>query len=278
MARDVNLTSQAWCELVFEGKNKEYGAYALRQKSSDRHLKALMIVLTAIAIVMSGARLAQSVSKAQGDAGESYREVVTMKPIDLLPPKEEMDLKVEKPELPPVKLKEVIAYTAPKITKEAPDDSETMRTQDELNRSQAIIGSKDIEGVNDKDAVNPKDLDNLGAVTGGGNAAPATFEVAEIMPTYPGGDGELLKYLSSNIRYPVIDLENNVQGRVVLRFVVGEDGAIRDIVVLRSLSASCDKEAIRVVKSMSKWIPGRQNGKAVPVYFSLPIKFAIQNN
>lgn len=275
MARDVNLTSQAWCELVFEGKNKNYGAYVLRQKSSDRHLKALMIVVLSIAIAISGTKMANAITSGEKDTKETYREVVVMKTLDLTPPKEEMNVEVKVQERP--KIKSMIAFTEPKITHEATDDDKGMETQDDLNKSTAIIGPQEIEGDDDLNGVNPKELDNLTAVTGGTTTTPATvFEVAEVMPAFPGGDKELLRFLSDNLRYPVVDMEGGTQGRVVLRFVVGEDGRIRDISVLRSLSATTDKEAMRVVKSMPKWIPGRQNGKAVPVFFSLPVRFKLE--
>ena len=101
------------------------------------------------------------------------------------------------------------------------------------------------------------------------------FTVVETMPQFPGGDAALLQFLAKSIKYPVIAQENGIQGRVILRFVVSKTGTIDNVTVLRSLDPTCDKEAIRVVKSMPKWIPGKQNGNNVPVYFTLPVVFKL---
>jgi TonB family protein len=100
--------------------------------------------------------------------------------------------------------------------------------------------------------------------------------ITEQMPIFPGGDGELMKYLSDNIRYPEVALKNKTQGKVILRFVITKVGTIRKVEVLRSLSPECDKEAIRVVKSLPKWIPGTQDGKHVDVWYTLPVAFKLK--
>lgn len=102
------------------------------------------------------------------------------------------------------------------------------------------------------------------------------FQVVETMPTFPGGDQALFKFLSDNIRYPVIAQENGIQGRVICQFVVNRDGSIVDVEVVRSVDASLDREAIRVIKTMPKWTPGKQRGKAVRVKYTLPVNFRLQ--
>lgn len=101
------------------------------------------------------------------------------------------------------------------------------------------------------------------------------FENVDIMPTFSGGDSELRKFLASNLKYPTIAAENGVEGRVVIRFVVGIDGSISDVEITHSLNPSCDREALRVIKSMPAWIPGTQDGIKVPVYFTLPVIFKL---
>ena len=95
------------------------------------------------------------------------------------------------------------------------------------------------------------------------------------MPTFPGGDAALYKYLGKNIKYPPIARENNITGMVVLKFVINEDGSISDIQVLRDIGGGCAEEAIRVVKKMPNWKPGKQRGKAVKVHFNLPVRFTL---
>ena len=98
----------------------------------------------------------------------------------------------------------------------------------------------------------------------------------EKMPEFPGGQDALNRYLVRNIKYPLLAQENGIQGRVVCQFVVNSDGSIVDIAVVRGVEESLDKEAIRVIKSMPKWTPGRQGGKSVRVKYTLPIRFKLQ--
>ena len=102
------------------------------------------------------------------------------------------------------------------------------------------------------------------------------FQVVEKMPSFPGGDSQLFKFLNDNVKYPVIAQENGIQGRVICQFVVNRDGSIVDVEVVRSVDASLDKEAIRVIKSMPKWSPGQQRGKPVRVKYTLPVNFKLQ--
>ena len=103
------------------------------------------------------------------------------------------------------------------------------------------------------------------------------FVVVEKMPEFPGGQQALFKYLSENVKYPVIAQENGIQGRVICQFVVNRDGSIVDVEVVRSGGdPSLDKEAIRVIKSMPKWKPGKQRGKAVRVKYTVPVNFKLQ--
>ncbi|MEA4982554.1 MAG: energy transducer TonB [Paludibacter sp.] len=102
------------------------------------------------------------------------------------------------------------------------------------------------------------------------------FMVVESMPSFPGGDAALFKYLSDNIKYPVIAQESGIQGRVICQFVVNRDGSIVDIEVVRSVDKSLDAEAVRVISKMPKWTPGKQRGKTVRVKYTLPVNFRLQ--
>ena len=102
------------------------------------------------------------------------------------------------------------------------------------------------------------------------------FDVVEQMPSFPGGMPALMQWLSQNIKYPVIAAENGVQGRVIVQFVVEKDGSITDVHVAKSVDPSLDKEAARVVKAMPHWIPGKQNGSAVRVKYTVPVAFKLQ--
>ena len=101
------------------------------------------------------------------------------------------------------------------------------------------------------------------------------FSRVEVMPIFPGGELALLKYIENNLTYPKTAAEKGIQGRVALKFVIKADGTIENIQVVKSLDPACDEEAVRVIKSMPKWTPGKQNGKAVAVDYSLPIIFKL---
>ena len=102
------------------------------------------------------------------------------------------------------------------------------------------------------------------------------FTVVESMPSFPGGMGELMKFLGNNINYPTLAKESGIQGRVFINFVVEPNGKISNVKVLRGIGGGCDEEAVRVVKSMPKWSPGKQRGKPVRVSYNLPVKFTLQ--
>lgn len=102
------------------------------------------------------------------------------------------------------------------------------------------------------------------------------FAAVEQMPQFPGGDAEMLKFISNNIVYPAAAAENNIQGRVVVQFVVKKDGTIGEVKIARGKDPDLDKEAIRVVKSLPRFVPGKMNGQAVNVWYTLPVNFKLQ--
>ena len=102
------------------------------------------------------------------------------------------------------------------------------------------------------------------------------FTIVEEMPGYPGGDAKMYEYLGKNIKYPQIARESSIQGRVFVNFVVEPDGSVTNVEVLRGIGGGCDEEAMRVVKSMPKWKPGKQRGKVVRVSYTLPVVFKLQ--
>ena len=102
------------------------------------------------------------------------------------------------------------------------------------------------------------------------------YDVVEVMPQYPGGQIAMLKYIMENIKYPKQIMEEGIQGRVTVSFIVEKDGRVSNVRLLRSVQPSLDKEAIRVVKSMPKWTPGKHNGKPVRVRFNLPVMFKLK--
>lgn len=101
------------------------------------------------------------------------------------------------------------------------------------------------------------------------------FDVVEVMPQFPGGQIAMLKYIMENMKYPEQAMKEGIQGRVAVRFIVEKDGSISDVKPILSVHPLLNKEAVRVVESMPKWTPGKQNGKPVRVRFNLPVMFKL---
>lgn len=272
MAREINLNSSEWCELVFENKNKTYGAFQMRKTSSKRHIYAFILIVCLLIFLAFLPALIKVVKEAtQPKEGNTAATELSQLDNEIQKLKEEEIIRTEVP-VPEVKLKNTIKNTEVVIAEDnLVTEADELKTQKDLQSSKATISMRDIAGSEDADAVDIADLqENKVAVE------EKPLVGVEQMPLFPGGEEELMKWLSDNVHYPVSASELGIEGRVTLRFVVGKTGEISDVQVVRSLDPACDKEAIRAVKSMPKWVPGRQNGRNVPVYFTLPIKFQLQ--
>ena len=195
---------------------------------------------------------------------------------------EKKEIKEEKKDEPEVekieveRVKSSVAFTVPEIKKddEVKEDQE-MKSQDDLAETNTAIGAFTVEG-NDETAEVKHVEEKIAEPEPVKEEETKVFDVVEQMPSFPGGPSALMQYLNSNIKYPVVAEENGVQGRVVCTFVVEKDGSITDVRVVKSVDPSLDKEAVRVVKSMPKWIPGKQNGSAVRVKYTVPVTFRLQ--
>jgi len=272
---DFDLNSRKWLALIFADKNKEFGAYVHRDESSDRHLKALLII-TAIAfslIFLPG--FIKSVIPEKDDLSD-VREI-TLTDFDAPEqnlPEEDQIKQFEAP--PPPELKATVAFTPPVVTKdENIRDDELIKTQQELTDIKADISVKTVEGV-EGGTVDIADLLEHKVIVEAKKEEVQIFTHVEEMPKFPGGDAALIKWLGDNIMYPAIAQEQGIQGTVNLRFVVRPDGSVDDVQIIKSLDPSCDREAVKQVSRMPKWIPGKQNGNPVHVYFNLPVRFRLQ--
>lgn len=273
----IDLIDNSWVELVFEGKNKEYGAYVLRKDTGKRNLQALTIVIAVIALIFIGVIAKVAIQNAMP------KKVAITTDVELSQLAQKKEAKVERKEPVKVemeqkvveKVKSSVKFTAPEIKNDdevKPEDE--LKSQDELAKSTTAIGSFDVKGNDEAEGEVLKAKEVIADEKPKEEEKP--FDIVEQMPTFPGGDGKLMEWLSKNIKYPAVAEENGVQGRVIVRFVVGKDGSISNASVVRSVDPSLDKEALRVVKAMPRWIPGKQNGAAVPVWFTLPVTFQLQ--
>ena len=279
----IDLYDPKWVEMVFAGKNKEYGAYQLRKGTSGRNIKSLLILVIAAALV--GGFLAWKViEQKQAEEQQAYMEAMELAKLQQQAKKEEKKKEPVKPKIEPKKeipvAPETQKFTAPVIKKdELVKEENQVKQMDKLDEKVAV-GTENKAGVKDRTVEAVRSEIAVAAPppppAPKPEVATKVFDVVEEMPSFPGGQGALMQYLASNIKYPVVAQENGVQGRVIVSFVVERDGSISDVKVARSVDPSLDREAQRVVKSMPRWSPGKQNGSTVRVKYTVPVVFRLQ--
>lgn len=274
----IDLISNEWTDLVFEGRNQAYGAYQLRKGTSKRNVWALLIVGLAAALLYLGLQLQKM--------AEANKKVENTQAVELakLQTEKKKEAKVEKkevikqePEKVVEQVKSSVKFTAPVIKKDEEVKEEDEIKLDEVQKSDKAVGAFTVEGNDEVGGAVLKAKEDIAAPEPPKHVEETkVFTVVEQMPMFPGGDAALMSYLANNIHYPTVAAENGVQGRVVVGFVVERDGSITDVSVLRGVDPSLDREAMRVVKSMPRWTPGKQNGSAVRVKYQVPVAFRLQ--
>lgn len=274
----IDLISRDWTEMVFEGRNKEYGAYRLRKNAGKRNLYSLITIFIAALAIWGGISLVKFVeSRTKSVAQTSVAEISALnQPKKKAEVKQQKKVKLEQPEKVVERVKSSVKFTAPVIKKDdevKPEDE--LKTQDELMNTKTAIGALDVKGNDDANGEVLK-IKEAVAQPEPKPEVEKVFDVVEQMPSFPGGPSALMEWLSNNVKYPVVAQENGVQGRVVVSFVVERDGSITDVKVVRGVDPSLDREASRVVRAMPHWIPGKQNGSAVRVKYNVPVAFRLQ--
>lgn len=282
MSKDVDLSSKEWRDLIFEGKNKEYGAYEMRAKSDARHNRAMLVIIIVIAAVALLAMLVNTViekaaARPEDQTEQAMVEMATEEAQEEEPQEEEQQrVEEQKPEVLPEEVLNTMKATELKITADA-EVKEEIKSQDEMKETTTAVGASDFDkGTDDLNVVH----EHKDEVVVEEKKEPVddnkVFDVVEQNPVFPGGEAALLKYVAEHIRYPAMAQENNIQGRVVVQFVVTKTGSIGQVKVVRSKDPDLDREAVRVVKSLPKFTPGKMNGHAVNVWYTLPINFKLQ--
>ena len=287
MAKDVDLSSKEWTDVIFEGKNKEFGAYELRRQSDKRHNRAVLFVLIGLILVLIGgyfwgmysdykreqrelelqAQLEQQLADIAAAEAEEPEEV------------EEVPQAVEEPQREEALPEEILNTIKDTEISIAADEevTEDITSKDDVDESTAAAGATTFDQGTDDLNVVREHKEEIIVEEKHEPVKEEIFTAVEQMPQFPGGEGELLKYISSHIKYPTMAAENNIQGRVVVKFVVQKSGKVGEVVVLRGKDPDLDKEAVRVVKTLPDFIPGKMNGQAVSVWYTLPINFKLQS-
>ena len=303
MAKDVDLSSKEWLDLVFEGKNKEFGAYELRSDSPRRHNKSVLYTLIGIAIcalLAYGWAAYNKWSTERRLEQERLEQEALAKQMEQEMEEEEVQQESEIPEEKEQVLEEEI-QNSQKVTEMAivPDDQvkEPPKTIDAQKEDERQVGAvNEDRGTDDitkpteqthQEVVQtivepPKEEKKEEPKPEPKKEEPKpekeeVFSSAAHMPSYPGGDAALMKYLSDHLRYPETAASNNIQGKVIVQFVVTKTGKIGEVKVARSVDKDLDREAVRVCKSLPAFSPGRNAvGDPVNVWYTLPVTFKLQ--
>jgi protein TonB len=251
-------------DIVFENRNKSYGAYFLRRRYS-RHLIRAIIISSAIFILLISLPL---IAKYFSDATKDD-EALNLTPVEMAPPPlDPAEPPPPPPPIPPPPLAATLKFTPPVIKKDEDVKEDDMPPDSLLSKVKIDIKSQ--AGDSNMIDPGPPPGNNLG------DGEPPFYVAAEIMPKFPGGDDAMVKFINDNLVYPPMAIENNIEGKVVLTFIVDKEGQVTEIEFLKKLGWGCDDAAVKVVKKMPAWSPGRQNGRNVAVKYNLPITFRLK--
>ena len=283
MQKDVDLSSREWCDLVFEGRNKEFGAYQLRTTSTGRHNKAVLYtILGAVLVVIAAISIAKVqeyiAERSLADQAEQEEVLIDMSTEEPDEPEQE---RLEQPEpevLPEEVLKSVKVTELAIVEDEKVNKDDEIKTQEELKETDMAFGQKDNDkGTEDRNVTKTlKEEVVVEKKTEVKAEKEEVFRSVEQMPTFPGGDAALMKFISDHLQYPPSAAEQGEQGKVVVQFVVTKTGKVGEVKVVRSRHRDLDKEAVRVCKMLPDFVPGRQNGQPVAVWYTLPVTFKLQ--
>ena len=274
----TEIARDEFLDILFYGRNKDYGAYELRSRYNKRVRNAIMGT-AAVMLILAGGYV---VSNRLLAAADPHPPVFAKDAIKL----DEVKLPEADPVIPPPPPKTpsapppaaaAIDFATMVITDKPVDPDEMPPRHDDIGNK--AIGFENTEGAEDglDPALDPRNSGN-GVVAPPPAApdanGPVTF--VEINPEFPGGEAALAKYLGKSLRYPHLAQENNIEGTVSIRFVVNRDGRISDVEVVGApKGGGLEEEAMRVVRNMPRWKPGRQNGQNVAVFFNLPVRFLL---
>ena len=257
-----------YLDLLFEGRNKNYGSYALRKEYPQRLRNAGFFVMGMLGVLSGGAFMAKA-----GKPVADRQVVVTISPVlpVLPPPARPKTLPPQAPPAPPRSARPAVKFTPPIIEKDKNVKTDEM-PPDTKHLEKSIPALKNEKGI--PGDIEPGIAGKPGTGVTEAPAPPQIFRYVEQMPEFPGNVNE---YLSRNIRYPEAAREQGIEGRVTIQFIVGEDGTISDVKVVGTEhhGGGLEEEAVRVVRSMPAWQPGKQNGKTVKVYYMLPVWFRL---
>ena len=243
-----------WNDIVFNGRNKSYGAYELRQKYYIGLLIAIGVVLQLVLIFVA-VSLFPTIENSNQD------EPISIVTSYIPPPPKNKPEESILPELK--KIRKQDAFVPPKIV-----DAEVLPDKSLPDNSLVNDNMPENNGVAENGS-------NYGVLDGEGTSDDAIYVIVEEMPKFPGGNKALSQFLQRNIKYPKLAQDHKIQGTLYVSFIIRKDGSVSEARVIQGLGMGCDEEAIRVVNMMPKWSPGRRKGVSVNIILQMPIKFVL---
>lgn len=262
--KTYNTSTKNMLDMIFENKNKNYGAYAIRNAYNDTVVKSLTIVASSLLLLVGSSLAYNNYFKEKPIEKATFADQIeTIVPIDVTPIEQKVEQRIEQP---------ASGATSTAISTTFRDDA--VEPIDPNTSLSLVTSTTDSTGIVDPNGVGPG-TSTITVVSTPSVAATQIYNVVEVMPEFPGGVPALMDYLQNNIKYPQMELEAGIGGKVFVKFVVNADGSISTAEILKGVNGGdgLSKEALRVVKAMPKWKPGKQGDNYVPVYFNLPIKF-----
>lgn len=262
MAKE-KFRAPAFDDIVFELRNKEYGAYKLRKRYSRNMLIALLISVVIICTAVIGPYLNAKAAERTKTVRQETQVEIQMENLDqpadqVAPP--------PPPPPPPTEAVTQARYVPPVVV-------DSLKPEEVV---QLMTADQAIATVVDEDVTAIEIIEEVKEEVAEEEPEPEPFVVVEEMPMFPGGDAELLKYISEHTQYPEVAKENNIQGRVIVRFCVTSKGSVNQVSVLKGVDPELDAEAVRVVNTLPPFKPGKQGGKPVPVWYMVPITFTLK--
>ena len=272
---NANYSNTSMLDMVFEHRNKAYGAYVLRSEANKTVRQAMLSILSVLTIFCLGNFIREHMHPNKKDPGFENTDLSTTDFGKVTPPAPKAKPQVQPPKPPQA------AAAIPTVR-----NTETHVVAESHVHEDSIPATRDLDNIESGVHTNLTATATIGATDGTGNeqvfevakevepvAPPAVLNWSEVMPEFPGGDKALAKFLAQHTEYPAMEHDNGIGGKVITQFTVNEDGTITDIKVLRSPSSGFNREVTRVIKTMPAFKPGMQQGKPVKVRFTLPFVF-----
>ncbi len=267
---NLNYATASMDDIVFETRNKSYGAYMLRRIYNKHVTIATFIAIALFVLFLSAPLIANLIGGDDDEVAMVEEKIVELTEPPSLenkpPPPPPPDLPP-----PPPPVTSTVKFTPPVIKKdEEVREEEEIPDQKELE--DVVIAEKTVVGNTNVEVL--KEVEAPSAV--GEVVEDKIFTFVEQQPAFPGGESEMNKFIKKNLKYPPAAIRNGLEGLVVVQFVVNKEGEISDVQVVKKLGGGTDEEAQRVIKMMPKFNPAKQNGRPVSFRYTLPVRFGLQ--